>query len=224
MVTLRDRRRCVQWTSALVAALLFPSVAQAADDWLIVPGVRVGPLSATMTEAELVAALPLGLVRRGVLELDEGDTICGTRVFADTQDEFFVEWRDTPTFDFPDFATDEACAALPPMTNPAVATITQGNWRTAKGLTIGLSIDDLDRLAGSPTIFSVCGCDFRGHVFEGTPEGVSLALDWPDDAEASIEVEPSHEDDYTISTLDVPPSVRHDFVVSTIRVVLADRP
>ena len=90
---------------------------------MIVPGHRVGPLVAGMTEEALIAALPAGQVRRTTHELEEGSSTYGTLVLAGTADAFFVAWRDAPVFDFPNAATDEACAAL---RNPVEATITQG--------------------------------------------------------------------------------------------------
>ena len=213
-----------RWALSLLLVSILPSTAAGAEAWRIVPGARVGPLVAGMSEENLMAALPAGQVVRAPRDLEEGTSTCGTLVFAGTVDEFFVEWRDSPRLEFPHVATDETCAALPPLRNPAVARITQGRWRTADGIAVGISIDELDRITGRPTTFSVCGCDFRGRMLEGAPEGMSIVVDWPDEAEASIEIEPRHVDDYAITILDVAPAARMKFSVAEIKVDLRDIP
>ena len=55
-------------------------------DMLIVPGERVGPIRNSLTEEELVALLPEGQVKRDLLYIGEGFHLCGTTVFAETDD------------------------------------------------------------------------------------------------------------------------------------------
>lgn len=188
------------------------------------PRHNVGPLVAGMTEEALTSALPAGLVRRVPRTLEEGQSTCGTAVFAGTPDEFFVEWRGVPVFDYPDVATDAACAGLPPLRDPVSATITQGHWRTAEGIGIGITLQTLTEIVDRPVTFSMCGCDFGGRVFEGAPDGLAMVLDWPAEAEASLGTVPRHEDDYAVTTRDLVDTAMTVFTVSEIRVELLAAP
>ncbi len=217
----------LMWNRRLSACLLLlalPTVGLAGEDWSIVPRLNVGPLVTGMTEEVLISALPAGLVRRVPRNIEEGQSTCGTAVFAGTPDEFLVEWRGAPVFDYPDMATDAACAALPPLRDPVFATITQGRWQTAKGIGPGITLQKLAEIVGRPITFSMCGCDFGGRVFEGAPDGLSMILDWPAEAEASLGVVPRHEDDYTVTTSDLAHATMTKFTVSAIRVELLAAP
>ena len=210
--------------SACLFLLAFSTVGWTGEDRSIVPRLNVGPLVAGMTEEALISALPAGLVRRVPRNIEEGQSTCGTTVFAGTPDEFFVEWRDAPVFDYPDVATDAACAALPPLRDPAFATITEGRWRTIEGIGPGITLQKLAEIVGGPITFSMCGCDFGGRVFEGAPDGLSMVLDWPAEAEASLGVVPRHEDDYAVTTSDLAHATMTKFTVSAIRVELFAAP
>lgn len=210
--------------SACLFILALPTVGQAGEDWTIVPRRNVGPLVAGMTEEALISALPAGLVRRVARNIEEGQSTCGTAVFAGTPDEFFAEWRGAPIFDYPDVATDAACATLPPLRDPVFATITRGRWRTADGIGAGTTLGKLSEIVGRPITFSMCGCDFGGRVFEGAPDGLSMVLDWPAEAEASLGVVPRHEEDYAVTTSDIAHAAAAKFTVSAIRVDLLDAP
>ncbi|MCJ8055172.1 hypothetical protein GB928_004475 [Shinella curvata] len=210
------------WACLFLLAL--PTVGQAGEDWSIVPRRNVGPLVAGMTEEALISTLPTGLVRRVPRNLEEGQSTCGTTVFAGTPDEFFVEWRGAPIFDYPDVATVADCAALPPLRDPVFATITRGRWRTADGVGAGITLEKLSEIVGRPITFSMCGCDFGGRVFDGAPDGLSLILDWPAQAEAALGIVPRHEDDYAVTTSDINPAAMAKFTVSAIRVDLLAAP
>lgn len=94
----------------------------------------------------------------------------------------------------------------------------------AGGIGAGINLQKLAEIAGRPVTFSMCGCDFGGRVFEGAPDGLSMVLDWPAEAEASLGVVPRHEDDYRVTTSELAHATTAKFTVSVIRVNLPAAP
>jgi hypothetical protein len=57
------------------------------NDWLVVPGVRVGPITATTVRADMKRLFPQSTVAEDELELDEGMVFPATMVARETQTE-----------------------------------------------------------------------------------------------------------------------------------------
>ena len=81
----------------LLAVMLTASAPAMADDdpTLIVAGVRIGPITATTSEADLVQLLGAGSVQAADIEIGEGFTEPGTIIFpADAAKRAEIIWRD----------------------------------------------------------------------------------------------------------------------------------
>jgi len=131
----------------LLAVLAVPAAAQK-NDWLIVPGQRVGPISSETTRAELDALFGGENVRDGSFEGGEVPEAATVIYSSDSSAALAVTWdRERP-------AAIHIC-----FTNQAGPC----RWRTASGIRIGLPIRELDKLNGKG--FQVSGfAQDRGQV------------------------------------------------------------
>jgi hypothetical protein len=134
--------------TAALGRLLTPSAQAQKNDWLIVPGQRVGPISATTTRAQLDELFGTDKVHDGTFtggDVPEAATIV---LGEDPGAGLAVTWdRERP-------ATIRICFASP--TGPC-------KWRTSSGIRIGLPMRELERLNGKS--FQLAGFASTG---EGT--------------------------------------------------------
>jgi hypothetical protein len=116
---------------ALVCAFLTTSAAAQKIDWLIVPGQRVGPITATTTRADLDSLFGKENVEERNLDGNEGPE-AATVVFGnDASAALAITWdRERPS-------TIHICFGT--QTGPC-------RWRTAGGIRIGLPIQELQKL------------------------------------------------------------------------------
>jgi hypothetical protein len=122
--------------------------------FVIVAGDRFGPIRESTTRAELPSLFGTAL-RNGDVELGEGICTSGTKVFAGTPDEIDIAWK------------DEQGTSV-----SFVRTITAGGrWRTARGVRMGTSLSELERLAGRVLTFSGFGWDYGGGLSWTEPGG-----------------------------------------------------
>jgi hypothetical protein len=134
----------------LLALLLFAAAAlpaSAQNDWMIVPGLRVGPIRADSSEAGLVAAFGRENVRTQPFNVGEGETAPGYAIFPDTPWEFWV--RLTP---------DGARVASVRVQG------TGGPWRTETGFRLGLTLAQVERFNERPFKVTGMGWDYAGVV------------------------------------------------------------
>jgi hypothetical protein len=140
-----------RWLLLLVAGLLVAARSLAAD-WVIVPGERVGPIDAGASEAKLVELFGAANVERGSFELEPGEAVPATIVFAnDSSRRAVVLWRD-------------AQARISPET-----VLIRGErtvWRTDKGITLGTPLATLRRLNGKPLTLTGFGPDLGGTLLD----------------------------------------------------------
>ena len=122
-----------------VAVLAAPAVTQK-NDWLIVPGQRVGPITATTTRAELDSLFGKQNVQERNLEGSGGPEAATVVYPGDQSAALAITWdRERP-------AAIRICAGN--QTGPC-------KWRTASGIRIGLPTRELDKLNGKS--FQVSG-------------------------------------------------------------------
>ncbi len=129
-------RAAMKFLKCLMAlALIAPPAAAQKNDWLIVPGQRVGPVTAATTRADLDAMFGKENVQERNLE-GNGGPEAATVVFAsDTSAAMAITWdRERP-------AAIHICYAT--LTGPC-------RWRTASGIRIGTGIRELNKLNGKP--------------------------------------------------------------------------
>jgi len=122
------------------------------DDWLILPGERVGPVTLTTSEAELLSRLGDDAIARREIYLAEGFCTAGTVLYPGTPDSLDIAWADSAR------------------TRPAFVRITGAGsrWVTPAGVRIGSTLEELEAIHGGPLTFSGFGWDYGGGL--GWPE------------------------------------------------------
>ena len=140
-----------RWLVVLVASLLVATRSLAAD-WVIVPGERVGPIDAGASEAKLVELFGAANVKRESLELEPGEAVPATVLFAnDPARRAVVLWRDPQTRISPETVLIRGERTV---------------WKTDKGITLGTPLATLRRLNGKPLTLTGFGSDLGGTVLD----------------------------------------------------------
>ncbi len=143
---------CVAVGAAMVGA-------GAADDWLIVPGVRVGAITRTVNEVDLARAYGFGNVRTGDVNIGEGVVEQGTLVFPDEPTKrAAVLWKDLSNKRMPERVQITGSKTL---------------WKTAQGITLGTSLRELERVNRRAFVLTGFGWDYGGTIVSW--EGGALA-------------------------------------------------
>ena len=145
-MTTRRLVNVLQW--AMILCLLTSSAAALENDWLIVPGQRVGPITAQTTRAQLDQLFGKENVEDGSFQgedLDAATVIYGN----DRSAALAVTW------DREHVATIHICFGT--QTGPC-------RWRTASGIRIGLPIRELTKLNGKAFQMAGFGFDGQGAV------------------------------------------------------------
>jgi hypothetical protein len=127
---------------------------------LIVPGVRIGPVTRTGTEISLIELLGRDAVQQNV-EFGEGDSQPGLVIYKDDPTRRLeIVWnRDVPAHPWYVFICRSDLTAPPPPCR----------WRTADGVGMGTTLKELERLNGKPFRMVIWGADAGGNVvsFDG---------------------------------------------------------
>jgi hypothetical protein len=126
----------------VVRCVLFLAVALplCAHDWLIVPGERVGPVTARSTEASLRAAFGAEVVRT-TIQFDRTTAVPGVEIYGGRPNESLaVVWP-----------RQQGGLWWPLVAIPCYGSATADcRWRTASGLRVGTSVTELENLNGKP--------------------------------------------------------------------------
>ena len=142
---------------AIVFALFVTGASAApTNDWTIVPGKRVGPITALTTRADLTTIFGLkNVIDEDVTLSDEGSEP-GTIVFKDQADaSLTITWND----DRPDPRIEVIvfCLALSGLPSKC-------RWHTAEGITFGTTLKHLQALNGGNFAILGFGWDYGGTV------------------------------------------------------------
>ena len=122
------------------------------NDFLIVPGERVGPVTRTTSEADLITRLGASVVTAGdTLYGPEGEEFLGTTLYKGTADALEVIYADTQR-------TKPKTITIMPQTGNEAGNPTPTRWRTTNGLGIGTTLNELEKRNGKP--FQVWGFDW----------------------------------------------------------------
>lgn len=118
-------------------------------DFTIVPGQRVGGITATSTEADIKALYGDDNVEYRSVYIGEGEAQPGIAVFPDTDNELEIVW-------------DIAAATG----NPEFIRISKEHsaWRTVQGVTVGATLEELEKINGKPFLLYGFGWDYGGLV------------------------------------------------------------
>lgn len=121
-------------------------------DWLIVPGERVGPLTASSSAADLIAAYGAENVRDEPYPLGEGESEQGTVVFPnDPTRRVLILWNDL----------DKKALPLAVRIDGAGS-----QWKTAEGLAVGTSLKRVEELNGKPFLLYGFDWDYGGQLVD----------------------------------------------------------
>lgn len=121
-------------------------------DWLIVPGERVGPLTATASAADLIAAYGAENVRDEPYPLGEGESEPGTVVFPDDPAKrILILWNDLEKKAMPLAARIDGAGS---------------QWKTAEGVAVGTTLKRVEEFNGKPFLLYGFGWDYGGQLVD----------------------------------------------------------
>ena len=145
----------------LLFLLCFPLAA--ADDWIIVPGVRVGPITASSTREDLAGVFPTDAVRDDEIELDEGMVQKATLVYrGDPSKMLAISWN-------ADHHPKQVFICFGRRRGPC-------RWELQNGIKVGTRLAELEKLNGGPLTISGFGYNYGGNVLSWD-SGKLAALD-----------------------------------------------
>lgn len=121
----------------------------AAPDFSIEPGIRVGGIYAGSTEADVKALYGEGQVQFRSVYIGEGESQPGIAVFPNTPDELEIVWDIAAATGKPEFIRISKEGAA---------------WRTMQGVSIGASLEELEKINGGPFSIYGFGWDYGGLV------------------------------------------------------------
>ena len=141
------------WMPILAAWLALP-LAYAANDWLIVPGTRVGPITANTVPADLRRIFPEASIKDDEIELDEGMLQPATLVYNDNASErLAVSW----TGKGPEAHPKQIFVCWGRRRGPC-------RWQVSGGIKMGTRLKDLEAMNGKPFTVSGFGWNYGGNV------------------------------------------------------------
>ncbi len=137
--------------------------AESVNDFQIVPGLRVGPVRYSTSEAELLRLLGPEVVTVGdSIYGAEGDVLIGTTLYKDTADQLQILYQDSAQRQHPElvlirpYVVDADGTPLPD--------VKPTRWSTADGVRIGMPLRELEQRNGKPFRLWGFGWDYGGSV------------------------------------------------------------
>jgi hypothetical protein len=141
-------------TPFLIAAVTIAGCAAQTNDWLIVPGKRVGPINASTTRADLVRIFGAANITEAETTIADAGPLKCTRVFEkQANTTLTILWAENKRFKqleaiIPcEQATDNVC-----------------RWKMADGTGLGTTLKTLEKMNGRPFKLNGFGWDFGGNV------------------------------------------------------------
>ncbi|HUP57670.1 MAG TPA: hypothetical protein VM598_09480 [Bdellovibrionota bacterium] len=127
-----------------------PALGAEKEDWLIVPGERVGKILPSSTEAELRSAYGKENVEPVDVHLGEGEIEKGTVLFAkDPKKRIKIVWNDSKKKAHPvRIQLDDGPSA----------------WKTAEGVSVGTTLKELEKINGKAFVLTGFAWDYSGTV------------------------------------------------------------
>jgi hypothetical protein len=134
-----------------LAALAFVAAALCAQDFTVVPGERVGPITAHTTRSDLAKSFPAGAVADDEIELDEGMLQSATLVYrGDPSQTLAISWTaaGTPKQVFVCWGLRRGAC----------------RWETPNGIRFGTRLSELETLNGGAFTIAGFGYNYGGNV------------------------------------------------------------
>lgn len=137
-------------TGAIAVLVCGLVVFSSAQNFTIVPGVSVGPITAATSEADLMRIFGKANVKRMQLDVGEGEVLPATAVFPnDPMRMASILWRDPDTRLHPESVRISGGRSL---------------WKTDTGISLGTSLTTIEQLNGRPFIMTGFAWDYEGTV------------------------------------------------------------
>jgi hypothetical protein len=135
----------------LVAAVLTAGCARdSTKAWEIVPGERLGLLDLSESEMDLQAGYGAPYIRHTSVYIGEGEHVPGTALFPDDPEKRVeIIWQDTTVRRYP---------------ARAILSGAKSQWKLSRGVTLGTTLSDLERINGRPFAMAGFGWDYAGVV------------------------------------------------------------
>ncbi|MCB0572523.1 MAG: hypothetical protein KDC66_22295 [Phaeodactylibacter sp.] len=126
-----------------------PAVGSIAIDFSIEPGKRVGGIRADASESDVENLYGADQVQFRSVYIGEGESQPGVAVFPNTPNELEIVWDIAAATGKPEFirASKEGTA-----------------WHTVQGVTVGTTLEELERINGGPFSIYGFGWDYGGLV------------------------------------------------------------
>lgn len=142
-----------------VLSLTPAQAASSANAWLLVPGVRAGPITATASVADLIRLFGKANVREKDVRFSEAEARPGAVIYpSDPIRRAEIVWKDPTRKRFPDVFVVAADPYVP--ANQTYKSV----WHTAQGITLGTTIQEVERLNGRPFLMYPFDRDGQGVV------------------------------------------------------------
>jgi hypothetical protein len=116
-------------------------------DFLIVPGERVGRITADASEDSLRTIYGDDRVEPALVAMGEGFVCKGSRILFDNDEFLEITWLDTEA-----------------KTAPAAVYVNGASWRTGDGIGLGISLRELEAINGKPFRLAGFSWDYGGTI------------------------------------------------------------
>lgn len=135
----------------LITVLILASSTWAfAQNWQIIPGQSVGPITANTSETEMFRLFGAEKVKRMAIDVGEGETQMGTVLFpTDPIKRAYVLWIDPETRLLPESISFRDKNTV---------------WKTDRGITIGTDLKFIEKTNGKPFELAGFAWDYEGTV------------------------------------------------------------
>jgi hypothetical protein len=139
----------------LIGLLLFTGALMGANNWLIVPGARVGPIAAATTHADLVDIFGAANVVDEEITISDGGPEPGTAVFKNRPyDSLVIVWS-------PEHKISKIVFCAFQSAEPKSC-----HWHTREGITFGTTLKTSEHLNGGTFELAGFGWDYGGTVLD----------------------------------------------------------
>jgi hypothetical protein len=138
------------------------TVPPVAAEWRIVPSRSAGPLTSESSEADLRQRYGPEMVSSTRIQIGEGETMPGTVLFpGDSLRTAEIIWADSVRRSRPTRFILRGSRSL---------------WQTAEGISLGTTLQELERLNGRPFTLAGFGWDYGGVVIDWAGGALHTAL------------------------------------------------
>lgn len=172
----------------ILAALSSVLLAQTTHDWVIVPGTRVGPITAAITPDDLRRVFPRDSVQDEEIELDEGMLQPATLVYKKNSSETLaISWNGKGS-----------------QAHPKQIFVCFGRrrglcrWEVFGGIKIGTRLSELEKMNGKPFTVSGFGWNYGGNVLSWE-DGKLAPLDCGGRVVLTLDVERSRGGEFSVA-------------------------